>query len=186
MAKTESLMMPLGTIALGFKLWDVVSETSKSLNELKSDKATVVMFICNHCPYVKNIQQGLVELTNEYIKKGIAFMAINSNDPDQYPEDAPDKMKEVASHFGYTFPYLFDETQDIAKAYSAVCTPEFYVFDHDLACMYRGQFDDSRPQNGVSVTGSDLRNALEAMLDGKLVNPNQKPSIGCSIKWKKD
>ncbi|MBN2013100.1 thioredoxin family protein [candidate division KSB1 bacterium] len=184
MAATESIMMPLGTKAPSFKLHDVVSNTNKSLTDIKSDKVTVVMFICNHCPYVKNIQKGLVDLTNEYLKKGVSFVAINPNDPEKYPADSPEKMKEDADRLGYPFPYLFDETQEVAKAYGAVCTPEFYAFDGELKCAYRGQFDDSRPHNGMPVTGVDLRKALDAILTGDSVNPDQKPSLGCSIKWK--
>lgn len=185
MAATPSVMLPLGTEAPKFNLVDTVTDTNKSLNELASDKATVVMFICNHCPYVKHINEELVKLANEYIPKGISFIAISSNDVENYPDDSPEKMREVAEELGYPFPYLFDETQEIAKAYQAACTPDFYVFDKDLKLVYRGQFDESRPGNNVPVTGIDIRNALDNILNGKPVDENQKPSIGCNIKWKK-
>ncbi|MDW7680396.1 MAG: thioredoxin family protein [bacterium] len=185
MARTESTMiMPLGTTAPDFQLPDVISGEVKALKELKSDKATVVMFICNHCPFVKHIRLELVKLTNEYIRLGISFVAINSNDVEKYPEDSPENMKAMAEEFGFQFPYLFDETQKVATAYYAACTPDFYIFDKQLKCVYRGQFDDSRPENRVSVTGRDIRDALNSILSGKPVDSNQKPSIGCNIKWK--
>ena len=185
MAATESNMMPLGAKAPDFNLPDTISGTNKSLKELRSDNATVVMFICNHCPFVKHVQKGLVKLTNEYIPKGISFIAINANDVEAYPEDSPQRMKGVAKQLGYPFPYLYDESQAIAKAYGAACTPDFYIFDKDMKCIYRGQMDDSRPSNDIPVTGKDIRVALDAILADKPVNPEQKPSIGCSIKWKK-
>lgn len=184
MAAIESNMMPLGTKAPDFNLPDVISGKKKSLTELKSDKATIVMFICNHCPFVKHVQKGLVKLANDYIPKGISFIAISSNDVEAFPDDSPERMKEVAKQFGYPFPYLFDESQDIARAYGAACTPDFYVFDKDLKCVYRGQMDDSRPSNDIPVTGKDVRAALDAILAGKPVSKDQKPSIGCNIKWK--
>jgi thiol-disulfide isomerase/thioredoxin len=184
MAATESNMMPLGTKAPEFNLPDTISGTNKSLKDLKSDRATVVMFICNHCPFVKHVQQGLVKLANDYIPKGISFVAINSNDVEAYPEDSPERMKAVAKQLGYPFPYLYDESQAIARAYGAACTPDFYIFDKDLKCVYRGQMDDSRPSNDISVTGKDIRSALDAILAGKPVSLHQKPSIGCNIKWK--
>lgn len=143
------------------------------------------MFICNHCPYVKHVMQGLVDLAKDYIPKGIAFVAINSNDVDNYPDDHPDLMKDVAERYGFPFPYLFDETQEIALAYSAACTPDFNIFDGELKCVYRGQLDDSRPGNKLPVTGKDIRDALDAVLAGKKVSENQIPSVGCNIKWKK-
>lgn len=179
-----STMVPLGSEAPVFELKDTVSGKMMSLSDLKSDRATVVMFICNHCPYVKHVQNGIIELANDYQPKGVAFIAISPNDPDSYPEDAPDKMKEVAVRMGYPFPYLFDETQDVARAYRAACTPDFFVYDRKMKLVYRGQMDDARPQNGVSVTGNDLRSALNNVLNGESVNPMQKPSMGCSIKWK--
>ena len=185
MAATESNMMPLGTKAPNFNLPDTISGKHKSLQDLKSDKATVVMFICNHCPFVKHVQKGLVTLSSDYIPKGISFVAINSNDVKNYPDDSPERMKEVARQFGYPFPYLYDESQAIARAYGAACTPDFYIFDKDLKCIYRGQMDDSRPSNDIPVTGKDIRAALDAILAGNLVSEDQKPSIGCNIKWKK-
>lgn len=185
MAATESNMMPLGTKAPNFNLPDTISGKNKSLQEIKSDKATVVMFICNHCPFVKHVQKELVKLANDYILKGILFVAINSNDVKAYPDDSPQQMKEVAKQFGYPFPYLYDESQAIARAYGAACTPDFYIFDKELKCVYRGQMDGSRPSNDIPVNGKDIRAALDAILAGKPVNQDQKPSIGCNIKWKK-
>lgn len=184
MAATESNMMPLGTKAPYFNLPDTISGESKTLQDLKSDKATVIMFICNHCPFVKHVQTGLVKLANDYLPKGISFAAISSNDVKNYPDDSPERMKEAAKQFSYPFPYLYDESQDIAQAYGAACTPDFYIFDKDLKCVYRGQMDDSRPSNDIPVTGEDLRAALDAILAGKPVSLDQKPSIGCNIKWK--
>jgi len=184
MALTPSVMIPLGTKAHDFNLPDAVSDSEMTLGQLKSDKATVIMFICNHCPYVKHVQQGLVELANDYISKGVSFIAINSNDVKIYTEDSPDNMKKVAERLGYPFPYLFDETQEIAKAYDAACTPDFYIFDEGLKLIYRGQMDDSRPGNGKPVTGRDIRKALDQILDGTTVSKDQIPSIGCNIKWK--
>jgi peroxiredoxin len=185
MAETPSNMLPLGTQAPDFSLQDVVSEKILSLQQLKSDKATVIMFICNHCPYVKHVQHELVRVANDYQAKGVRFIAINANDIANYPEDAPDKMRKVAQQLGYPFPYLFDETQEAARAYQAACTPDFYVFDKDLKCVYRGQFDDSRPKNNIPVTGKDLRAVLDCILANKSIDPQQKPSVGCNIKWKR-
>jgi len=184
MAVTPSNMMPLGTTAPDFKLPDTISGKELSLQELKSNKATVIMFICNHCPFVKHVRTGLVQLAKDYIPKGISFIAISSNDVEGYPEDSPAEMKKVAERFGYPFPYLYDESQEVARAYMAACTPDFYVFDNDLKLVYRGQMDDSRPSNNIPVTGRDLRMALDAILAGKPVPNDQKPSIGCNIKWK--
>ena len=184
MALTPSNMLPLGTKAPDFKLHDAVSEKALGLDDLKSDKATVVMFICNHCPYVKHVQKGLVELANDYIPKGVSFIGVNSNDVAKYPEDSPANMKSVALKLGYPFPYLFDETQEVAKAYDAACTPDFYVFDADMKLVYRGQMDDSRPGNGKPVTGRNIRDTLDRILSGKPVDSDQIPSIGCNIKWK--
>lgn len=177
-------MLPLGTKAPEFTLLDTVSGQEKSLAELKSDKATVIMFICNHCPYVKHVQGELVKLANDYQPKGIAFIAISANDAVNYPDDSPEKMKAVAQQSGYSFPYLYDETQEVAKAYQAACTPDFYIFDKDLKCVYRGQLDEARPRNDIPVTGQDIRAALDAILARKPVKPEQIPSIGCNIKWK--
>jgi peroxiredoxin len=185
MADTPSVMVDLGTKAPDFTLEDVVSGEKKSLSELKSDKATVIMFICNHCPFVKHVQDELVRLANDYIPKGVSFVAISSNDADNYPQDSPEKMKEVAEEKGYPFPYLFDETQEVAKAYQAACTPDFYIYDGDLKLVYRGQLDDSRPGNNEPVNGKDIRAALDNILAGKPVDEHQKPSIGCNIKWKR-
>jgi len=185
MAATPSNMMPLGTMAPDFNLTVIISGKKKSLHELKSEKATVITFICNHCPFVKHVQKGLVKLTKDYIPSGISFVAINSNDVKAYPDDSPERMKEVAKQLGYPFPYLYEESQDIARAYGAACTPDFYIFDKDLKCVYRGQMDDSRPSNNIPVTGKDIRAALDAILAGKPVSEEQKPSIGCNIKWKK-
>jgi thiol-disulfide isomerase/thioredoxin len=184
MALTESNNFPIGSEAPDFKLPDAVSGKLLSLLTLKSEKATVIMFICNHCPYVKHINAGLVELANKYIKQGVSFIAINSNDASRYPDDAPDKMTEVARLNKYPFPYLFDESQDVAKAYDAACTPEFYVFDQDLSLVYHGQMDDSRPSTNIPVTGKDLAKALDLTLEGKPFEGPQKPGIGCGIKWK--
>jgi len=184
MAATPSNMLPLGTVAPDFSLPDTVDGQTKNLAELKSEIATVIMFICNHCPFVIHIQKELVLLSDEYAAEDIAFVAISSNDVSKYPDDAPEKMKEVAQKAGYGFPYLYDETQEVARAYQAACTPDFYVFDGNMKCVYRGQMDDSRPGNDVPVTGQDLRNAVENILAGNAVDLLQKPSIGCNIKWK--
>lgn len=184
MALTPSNMLPLGTKAPEFALLDAVDNKIKNLSELKSDLATVIMFICNHCPFVKHIQKELVNLANDYQTKGIVFIAINSNDTENYPEDSPIKMKEIAQKFKYPFPFLFDKTQEIAKAYQAACTPDFYIFDKDLNCVYRGQLDDSRPGNNLPVTGKDIRAALDNILARNPVSAIQKASMGCNIKWR--
>ncbi|KAA3614806.1 MAG: thioredoxin family protein [Calditrichaeota bacterium] len=184
MARTISTMLPLGTKAPKFNLINVVDQKEYSLDDLKSEKATVIMFICNHCPFVIHMLTELVNLANNYLPKSISFVAISSNDKEKYPQDGPDKMKELTVQYKFPFPYLSDETQNVAKAYQAVCTPEFYIFDKDLELVYRGRFDDSRPENDFPITGYDLRNALENILAGTPVNPIQKPSIGCNIKWK--
>ncbi len=183
MAETSN-MMPLGTIAPDFTLPNPVTGETATLQGLKSDTATVIMFICNHCPYVKHLNGEIVKLAKDYQPKGVSVIAINSNDVNNYPEDAPEKMKEVAQQVGYSFPYLYDETQEVAKAYQAACTPDFYVFDKDLKCAYRGRLDGATPKNNVPVTGEELRAALDAILAGQPVNSDQKPSMGCSIKWK--
>jgi thiol-disulfide isomerase/thioredoxin len=180
----ESTMVPLGTPATHFELIDTVSGRMMNLDELKSDRATVILFICNHCPYVKHVQHELVKLAEDYQPKGVTFVAISPNDPESYPEDGPQQMKEVAERMGYPFPYLFDEIQDTARAYKAACTPDIFVYDGDLLLAYRGQLDGSRPGNDIPITGKDLRTALDDLLAGKPVNPTQKPSMGCSIKWK--
>jgi thiol-disulfide isomerase/thioredoxin len=152
---------------------------------MKSDKATVIMFICNHCPYVKHINAAMVKLANDYIPKGMSFIAINSNDAAAYPDDSADNMKKQASELKYPFPYLVDATQSVAKAYGAVCTPDFFIYDSRLQLVYRGQIDDSRPSNQVPSDARDIRAALDAMLAGNKPSPRQRPSIGCDIKWKK-
>ena len=184
MALTPSTMIPLGSDAPDFTLPDPVGGGMLSLADLKSDTATLIMFICNHCPYVKHVQTGLVELANDYIPKGISFIAINSNDVENYPDDSPERMKEVAETLGYPFPYLFDESQEVAKAYDAACTPDFFIYDKNLKLVYRGQLDDSRPGNGKPVTGNDIRAALDELIKGNTLPPDQIPSIGCNIKWK--
>ncbi len=184
MSRTPSNMLPLGTTAPEFSLQDTVTEKTLNLQALKGDKGTVIMFICNHCPFVKHVNPEIVKLAVEYGNKGIGFIAISSNDVENYPQDAPDLMKENAKKEGYTFPYLYDATQETAKAYNAACTPDFYLFDSDLELVYRGQLDDSRPGNGIPLTGNDLRSALDALLENKEIDQKQKPSIGCNIKWK--
>jgi peroxiredoxin len=183
MVATNSTMLPLGTRAPAFKLPDV-NGRQIALADFPDALAMVVVFMCNHCPYVKHLRNGLVQLAREYLPRGVALVGISSNDASKYPADSPAKMAEEAKAAGYIFPYLYDESQSVAKAYRAACTPDFYVFDQDKALVYRGQFDDSRPGNGIPVTGKDLRAALDAVLAGSPVGPAQKPSIGCNIKWK--
>jgi peroxiredoxin len=176
-------MLPLGTPAPEFRLPDTMSGKTPALSELKSPGATVVMFICNHCPYVKHVNPELIRVARDYRPRGAGFIAISSNDAANYPEDAPEKMRETAQRLGYPFPYLYDESQAVARAYQAACTPDFYVFDGALKLVYRGRLDGSTPGNEVPLTGQDLRAALDAVLAGKPVNPEQKPSMGCNIKW---
>lgn len=184
MARTPSNMLPLGTKAPDFELLDTISDQPLCLSEIKGDKGTVVMFICNHCPFVVHVNPEITRLAGEYQQKGINFIAISSNDVENYPQDAPHLMKEKAKEEGYPFPYLYDETQKVAKAYDAACTPDFYLFDTDLKLVYRGQLDNSRPGNGLPLTGEDLRKAMDALLAGMAIDPEQKPSLGCNIKWK--
>lgn len=185
MAYTESNMLPLGTEAPDFVLPDTVSDRLVSLGELRGQSATVIMFLCNHCPYVLHVNAEIVRIVSDYSPKGVAFIGISSNDVASHPEDSPEKMKEQAASVGYTFPYLYDETQAVAKAYDAACTPDFYVFDANLKLVYRGQLDDSRPKrNPIPVSGADLRAALEAVLQGLPPASIQRPSGGCNIKWK--
>ncbi len=184
MALTPSKMIPLGTTAPDFTLPDTVSGKLLSLAELKSDRASVILFICNHCPYVQHVRQQLIELAGDYGPRGIAFVAISANDAENYPDDAPEKMRMVAGELGYPFPYLYDESQEVARAYGAACTPDIFVFDGALKLVYRGQLDDARPGTDVPVTGRDLREALDRILEGRPVSPDQKPSMGCNIKWK--
>jgi thiol-disulfide isomerase/thioredoxin len=185
MALTHSNMLPLGTPAPVFELPDTVSGKRLSLADVKADKATVVMFVCNHCPYVKHVNAELLKVANDYLPRGVGFVAISSNDAEKYPEDAPDKMKSTALQLGYPFPYLYDETQAVARAYEAACTPDFFVFDGELKLKYRGRLDGATPGNEVPVTGGDLRAALDAVLAGRAPSADQKPSMGCNIKWKK-
>ncbi|WP_159948633.1 thioredoxin family protein [Polaribacter septentrionalilitoris] len=184
MARTESNKFEIGTKAPNFTLINTIDDKHYSLSELKGEKGTVIMFICNHCPFVIHVNEQLVKLGNEYQPKGINFIAISSNDVENYPQDAPHLMKKLAEDLQYPFPYLYDETQEVAKAYDAACTPDFYVFDGDLQSVYHGQLDDSRPGNGKTVTGTDMRNALDTLLEIKTPIENQKPSVGCGIKWK--
>jgi len=184
MARTPSNMLPLGTIAPQFNLLDTISGNFKTLEQLQGPSGTLVLFICNHCPFVIHINKILVELANSYQKKGINFIAISSNDIINYPQDGPDEMRKNAIELNYSFPYLYDKTQEIAKAYNAACTPDFFLFDAILKLIYRGQMDDSRPGNGLSVNGKDLKNAMDCLLQKKVNSWPQKPSIGCNIKWK--
>ena len=184
MAATETTSIALGFTAPDFELFDTVSNTPKSLQDVRGAKATVVMFLCNHCPFVKHVNAELVRLANDYLPKGIGFVAISSNDVSRYPDDLPEHMQEVAAQCGYPFPYLYDELQAIARAYDAACTPDFSIFDADLRCVYRGQLDDSRPSNGLPVTGTDIRRVLDCLLNNEPVPTEQKPSLGCGIKWK--
>jgi len=183
MARTPSNMLPLGTIAPGFNLPDTITDKMVSLGQIKGLNGTLIMFICNHCPFVKHVNSTITQLATNYQAKGIAFIAISSNDVVNYPQDAPELMKQTALTENYSFPYLFDESQEVAKAYEAACTPDFYLFDNTLRLAYRGQLDDSRPGNVIPSTGLDLSNAMEALLNNKPINPVQKPSIGCNIKW---
>jgi peroxiredoxin len=184
MVAVNSTMLALGTKAPDFQLPDLNGKGSVSLSDFKGAQVLLILFICNHCPYVKHIRGGLAQLARDYRPRGVAIVGISSNDATNYPADTPERMAEEAKAAGYTFPYLYDETQAVAKAYRAACTPDIYLFDKDQRLVYRGQFDDSRPGNNVVVTGKDLRAALDAVLAGKPVPPNQKPSIGCNIKWK--
>ncbi len=183
MVLTASTMLPLGTKAPSFSLKDAGGRIV-SLEDFKDAKALLVIFMCNHCPYVKHVSKALAALTKEYMAKGVAAVGINSNDAEKYPDDSPANMTKEAKAAGYAFPYLFDETQAVAKAYRAACTPEFYVFDGNQKLVYRGQMDDSRPGNNIPVTGIDLRHALDAVLAGSEITGEQRPGMGCNIKWK--
>ena len=186
MAITHSSMVELGSKAPDFTLKNVRTGDSQSLLDLKSDAATVVMFICNHCPFVQHILKRLVEAANSYQAKGVSFIAISSNDIKNYPEDGPERMKELVEVFKVPFPYLYDESQEVAKAYHAACTPDFFVYNGNQECVYRGRFDESTPGNGKPVTGSELIAALDGILEGTGVLPEQHPSMGCNIKWKEE
>jgi peroxiredoxin len=183
MARTLSTMLELGTTAPQFSLPDT-SGKLVSRDDFKGAKGLLVIFMCNHCPYVIHIRQALAAFAREYQTKGLAVVGINSNDAANYPDDAPEKMAAEAAHAGYTFPYLYDESQAVAKAYKAACTPDLFLFDSNMRLVYRGQFDDSRPKNDEPVTGSDLRGAADALLAHQPIAAEQKPSLGCNIKWK--
>jgi peroxiredoxin len=184
MTVTASKMLTLGTPAPNFSLPDTEGNIV-SLADFEGAPALLVIFMCNHCPFVKHILRGLVKLVKEYQANGVAVVGINSNDVTNFPEDSPEMMAKLAKEVGLTFPYLYDETQEAAKAYQAACTPDFFLFDKERKLAYRGQMDNSRPGNSVPVTGADLRAAMDALLAGREVNPEQKPSMGCNIKWKK-
>jgi peroxiredoxin len=184
MVKTLSTMLDLGTPAPEFELPDVVSGQTISLDTFSGKKALLVMFICRHCPFVKHIQLELARIGRDYREKDIGIVAISSNDAESFPDDAPSSLKEMAAELGFAFPYCYDESQEVALAYEAACTPDFYLFDSTRALVYRGQLDDSRPGNGVPVNGRDLRAAIDAVLNDRPVAKDQRPSIGCNIKWK--
>jgi len=184
MSLTPSNMMPLGTTAPDFTLPDTVSGTELSLSQLKGLNGTLIIFMCNHCPFVIHIEDELVKLAKDYPNNSLSIVAISANNIDTHPQDGPDQMKTKAEKLGFGFPYLYDESQDTAKAYGAACTPDLFLFDADLKCVYRGQFDDSRPGNNLPVNGKDIREAIDALLNGTPINPQQTPSIGCNIKWK--
>ncbi len=179
-------MLPLKTEAPDFQLPDVVSGKTVSLADFRSKDALLVMFICRHCPFVKHVQQELARIGEDYAQQSLGIVAISSNDAQANPDDAPESLREMASELGFTFPYCFDETQGVARAYNAACTPDFYLFGKDRRLVYRGQLDESRPGNDVPVTGKDLRAAIDAVLQGRPVSDQQKPSIGCNIKWRDD
>ena len=183
MTLTASEMLPLGTSAPDFNLPDTTGKMV-TLNDFREARAFLVIFMCNHCPFVKHILKAMIKLIKSYQAKTVAVVGINSNDVVNYPDDSPRLMAKLATEAGFTFPYLYDETQEIAKAYHAACTPDFFLFDSDKTLVYRGQMDDSRPGNGIPVTGADLTAAIDAVLGGQQVSQEQKPSIGCNIKWK--
>ena len=180
----ESAMLPLGTAAPAFSMRDVVTGRTYSLDSFEGKSGLLVMFICRHCPYVKHVEQELARIGRDYADSALAIVAISSNDPVSYPDDAPDRLKDMAQRLGFRYPFCFDDTQEVAKAYRAACTPDFFLFDARRRLAYRGQLDDSRPGNHKPVTGRDLRAAVDSVLAGKPVDADQKPSIGCSIKWK--
>lgn len=184
MALTPSNMLPLGTIAPDFTLTDTITNQLCHLEDVQGDRGTVVMFICNHCPFVKHVFDEIVRVANDYRILGFGFVAISSNDVENYPQDGPQEMWQIARKHNFTFPYLYDETQEIAKSYDAACTPDFYLFNSRQELVYRGQLDDSRPGNGIPVNGRDLREALDNEFNSRPQNTLQKPSIGCNIKWK--
>lgn len=184
MALTPTTSIPLGFKAPDFSLPNVVTGKTITYQDVAGEKGTLVMFICNHCPFVIHIQHELVKLVNDYLPKGIGFVAISANDVVNYPQDGPTEMKKLAEKLKFPFPYCYDETQEVAKAYDAACTPDFSLFNQNNNCVYRGQLDDARPGNNIPVTGNTLRAVLDDMLAGKKITDNQKPSVGCNIKWK--
>jgi peroxiredoxin len=184
MARTPSNMIPLGTIAPDFYLKDTNSNNTYSFEDLKGSKGTLVIFMCNHCPFVLHVINEIVMISHDYRVQGLGIIAISSNDIVKYPQDSPEFMADFALEHKFDFPYLFDETQEVAKAYDAACTPDFYLFDNQDKLFYRGQLDDSRPGNGIPLSGTDLRNAIDALIYNRSLNEIQKPSIGCNIKWK--
>lgn len=184
MAATASTMLELGTKAPEFALPDVVSGKAVSLASFEGKRALLVMFICHHCPFVRHIKSELAQLGRDYAPKGVGIVAISSNDPGVSADDSPEGLQSMATEWGFTFPVCYDETQSVAKNYAAACTPDFYLFDQDHKLVYRGQLDESRPSNGKPVTGADLRAAIDALLAGRPVNPDQRASLGCNIKWK--
>jgi peroxiredoxin len=185
MALTESTMLQLGTQAPSFQLPDVVSGKTISLDTFAGNKGLLVMFLCRHCPYVVHVRHELARLAKDYTGKSLGIVAISSNDVTGYPDDRPERLKAMAQELGFNFPYCYDESQEVAKAYTAACTPDFFLFDENCKLVYRGQLDDSRPENGKPLTGRDLRAAIDAVLAGQAVSTDQKPSIGCNIKWKR-
>jgi len=184
MALTPTKKIPLGFLAPGFKLLNPVTNKFENLDDLKSEKVTVIIFMCNHCPYVIHVLDQLVQIANDYKLKGVSFIGINSNNTISHPQDSPDNMKKLVEEYNISFSYLFDETQKVAKAYDAACTPDFSVFDKEMKCVYRGQMDSSRPGNNEPVNGSDLREVIDLMLNNQPIFKKQTPSIGCNIKWK--
>jgi thiol-disulfide isomerase/thioredoxin len=184
MASTESTMLGLGTPAPAFELPDAVSGRTIMLDTFAGKSGLLVMFLCPHCPYVKHIQQSLAAMAKDYAAADLGIVAISSNDVAQYPEDGPEGLRQQAAELGFDFPYCYDETQDVAKAYQAACTPDFFLFDGERRLTYRGQFDDSRPKNDLPITGRDLRAAIDDVLAGRPAPSAQRPSIGCNIKWK--
>jgi peroxiredoxin len=184
MARTESTMLALGTPAPDFELPCVVSGRTVKLSDYSDKQALLVMFICRHCPYVRHVERALAQLGQDYASRSLGIVAISSNDATAYPDDAPEGLREQAGRLGFNFPYCYDETQDVARAYSAACTPDFFLFDSERKLVYRGQFDSSRPRNDIPVTGRDLRAAIDDVLEGREVETRQIPSLGCNIKWK--
>lgn len=185
MSRTESAMIELGTTAPAFALEDVITTKHIRIDEVRDEHGLLVMFICRHCPFVKHVEKELAAIGRDFAGTGIGIAAISSNEADCYSEDSPPSLRQQAEELGFTFPYLYDETQEIARAYDATCTPDFFLFDKDLKLVYRGQLDDSRPGNGIPTDGRDLRAAMNSLIVGRPISAEQKPSIGCNIKWKK-